>query len=520
MTFDRILQALALTPERKGTHLLSLSLEKDNFSRVISQLVHEYGLGLSLLFATDDRKKTHAFGLHAVLSHPHELKWLHISTVIPEENPSYESLTKTVMAAHWYERYIHDMFGILPEGHPYLQPLVLHENFPEAIHPLRKDFLWDTIPEKMETVPTMARVEGDGLCEISVGPIHAGIIEPGHFRFHVLGERVIALEGKLFYTHKGVEKILEGKTIEQAMPFIERVSGDMAASHSLAFCQAVEAIANTPVPYAAKVLRTIVCELERITMHIHDLSNIAGMGTGFSVMAANGFRIKERMMRLSQEIFGNRFWREFIVPGGVTRVLYTPEKERILEVLEKAVTEMMSLVNMALQSHSLCERLEGTGVLTKSAAIAYGAVGLPARASGVDRDIRRDMPYAGYEDMEYRVVVQKDGDVNARFLSRIAEIEESHKIILESFQKLEGHKKEVLVPVNPSNGEAFGAVESWRGEIFDFVRVTNGVIDRVVIRDPSFCNWALFGELTPGNIIPDFPLCNKSLNLSYSGTDV
>ncbi|MBI2474050.1 NADH-quinone oxidoreductase subunit C [Candidatus Uhrbacteria bacterium] len=517
MTYDELTKIFpGLVKSHKDQwHLV---IDHNDFTATAVKCVKEMGFSLSLLYATDDSASQKGFGIHAVLSQSAEPAWFTISTQLNDEHPTYQSLTTQIMASHWYERYLMDMFGIEAMNHPDGRRLVHHENIPEKTYPLRKEFKWDTKLAHANVAYPMHHVEGEGIYEIPVGPIHAGIIEPGHFRFNVAGERIITLEGKLFFTHKGVEKLLEGKTPSEALPFIERLSGDMAASHALAFCQAVEKICSTDVPLRAQMIRSLVCELERITMHIHDLANIAGMGTGYTVMAAQGFRIKERLMRLSQTIFGNRFWRGFIIPGGVLREFTSEERLLMKETTQEAVREMLSLIKMAMLSDGLRERLETTGILQKEAAVAYGAVGLPARASGVNKDVRTDHPYAGYGQLPFTQISATDGDVYARYRCRFEELDVSLEMILAALDKHQNTKIQTDVLVK--DGNALSAVESWRGEIMTVVHLKDGVIDRCMPRDPSFCNWALFGEIGPGNIVPDFPLCNKSLNLSYSGNDL
>ncbi len=507
-----------ITIVSEKSDLIEAKVSRDDLAEVATALFHDHKLPLSLMFATDNRTEDGSFGVHTVFSVPAEKKWLKISVEVPASDPQYPALTRTIMAAHWYERYLRDMFGITPVGHPDLRRLVQHENMPEGIHPLCKDFLWNTKLEKANVPYPMHHVTGDGIFEIPVGPIHAGIIEPGHFRFNVAGERILTLEGKLFFTHKGVEKLLEGKNIMEALPFIERISGDAAASHALAYCEAVEKIAGCAVPRRAQMLRAILTECERITMHIHDLANIGGMGTGYSFIAANGFRIKERMMRLSQEICGNRFWRGLIVPGGIKKDITDEDLKKILNVSQAAWKEMEKITIIALDSEGFLDRLQYTGELPKEAAEAFGAVGPAARASKVSRDVRRDHPYASYAEFPIKVITKKSLDVFARYRMRIKEIEQSLVLMQTLVEKMPAG--DIMEKVAVRDGFALGAVESWRGEIICALQIKNGVIERCVPRDPSFCNWALFGIMGPGNIVPDFPLINKSLNLSYSGTDL
>lgn len=498
--------------------LISAQVSRDDLATVATLLVEDYNLPLSLLFGTDNRAEKDNFGVHVIFSLDEEKKWLKLSADIPADDKQYPALTKTIMATHWYERYLRDMFGITPVGHPDLRRLVHHENIPEGICPLLKDFNWNTKLPKDNVPYPMHHMTGEGVFEIPVGPIHAGIIEPGHFRFNVAGERILTLEGKLFFTHKGVEKLMEGKNVTEALPFIERLSGDASASHALAYAQAAEKISQCQVPERAQILRTIITECERITMHVHDLANIGGMGTGYSFIAANGFRIKERMMRLSQEICGNRFWRGLIIPGGMAKDLNNQELGKILKTTTEVWQEISEIVAIALDSEGFLDRLQYTGELPKEAALAFGAVGLPARASGIDRDVRRDHPYAAYGEFPICVITKKSQDVFARYRMRIKEIEQTMLLlerIIKEIKEGDIHKKFEI-----KDGFNLGAVESWRGEIICALSIKNGVIDRCFPRDPSFCNWALFGIMGPGNIVPDFPLINKSLNLSYSGNDL
>lgn len=517
MKAQEIVIKLGLTAQIEEK-LSLVQVERTKFTGLCTELNSKFGLRLALFYATDDRGETNTFGLHAIFSLDTEGEWLEVTTSLPNTDPSYESLTKTIMAAHWYERYAMDMFGLVAEGHPDPRRLVHHENIPLGTFPLRKDFAWDTKLEQADEAYPMHHVMGEGIYEIPVGPIHAGIIEPGHFRFNVAGERIITLEGKLFFTHKGVEKLLEGKTPTEALPFVERISGDMAASHALAFCQAVEAIADAKVPARALAIRSLLCELERLTMHVHDISNMCGMGTGFTVMAAQGFKLKEQLVQLSEKICGNRFWRGLIVPGGLAKDLTDEELKSIRETVARVSRAMQDLILMGRHQDGLRERLETTGVLKAEAARAYGAVGLPARASGLNLDVRRDHVYAFYSELKPEIVVLADGDVYARFKMRYRELEVTANLIDKIVKKIPAGA--TSVEVKAKDGSALSAVESWRGELISVVYLKDGKITRCVPRDPSFCNWALFGEIGPGNIVPDFPLCNKSLNLSYSGTDL
>lgn len=517
MTRASLLSHLGLEAHA-SPHDVCVDVSRECLAEFVTRAVHEFSVPLSLMYATDERKEAGAFFVHAVLA-TDAGELLTLRSKLPADDPSYPSVTKTVMAAHWYERLMGDQFGIIAQHHPDWRRLMHHSNIPLGTYPLRKDFAWNTkLPHANEPYP-MHAVEGEGIYEIPVGPIHAGIIEPGHFRFNVRGERILTLEGKLFFTHKGVEKLLEGRTPEAAMPFVERVSGNMAVAHALAFCQAVECATGTKILERAAFLRTFFNELERVTMHIFDMGNIGGNGTGFTFMAAQGFRVVEQLRRLCAELTGYRYLCGIIIPGGVARDISQEEIQKTLHALRDIERDFRETIDVAYATDGLMERFETTGVLKKQAAIAYGAKGLPARASGVDCDVRRDRPYAAYDKLPVRVMTRVDGDVRARFDMRVLELAESFRLIRECLAKMpEGS---VSVALKAKQGSGYGLAEGWLGEVLDWVRLdADGCIDRCVIRDPSFCNWPLFGEIGPGNIVPDFPLCNKSLNLSYSGTDM
>lgn len=476
----------------------------------------EAGAPLALMYATDERKTRKHFFVHAVVYTKDG--FLTLVSSLPATEPNYPSVTRLVMAAHWYERLMHDQFGIVAEGHPDFRRLVHHENIPALTYPLRKDFEWNTKLDIANEPYPMHAVEGNGVYEIPVGPIHAGIIEPGHFRFNVRGERILSLEGKLFFKHKGVEKLVEGKTPSEALPFVERVSGDMVVGHTLAFAQAVETATGTEVSTRALALRVLWSELERLAAHIFDIGNMGGNGTGFTVMAAQGFRMTEELRRMFEKLVGHRFLRGAITLGGAHDIS-EEDATALLAHLTKIERELNAVLEIAYTTDGLMERFETTGVLSANAARAYGARGLPARASGVAVDLRVSHPYAMYADFAPALVTETTGDVAARFNVRARECAESLRLIRAVLESLP--KGTSQAELGAGTGSAYGWCESWRGAVIDFVHLdAHGKIHRLVITDPSFMNWPLFGEIGPGNIVPDFPLCNKSLNLSYSGTDL
>ncbi len=496
-----------------------IDVPRERLAELATRIDREFSLPLSLMYATDERATSQSYYVHVVFAVDAESTLFTLRASIPATDLTYPSLTATVMAAHWYERLIWDQFGIVAVGHPDWRRLMHHQNIPAGTFPMRKDFAWNTKLNYADEPYPMHAVEGQGVYEIPVGPIHAGIIEPGHFRFNVRGERILTLEGKLFFKHKGVEKLLEGKTPAEAVPFVEHVTGNMSVAHAIAFAEAVERICGTQISERAKVLRSFLNEVERVAMHLFDVGNMGGMGTGFTFMAAQCFRLNELVRRLGVDLTGHRFFRGAVVPGGLSRDISIDALKKAVEELNRIEADFKKVIDIAYGKDGLMERFETTGVLTASTAKALGGLGLPVRASGVDRDLRRERPYAAYATFKPTVITQTSGDVRARFDMRVQELAVSFTLLRDMVAKMPTGSANVAV--TPKAGSAYGWSEGWLGEVLDWVRLdANGTIERCVIRDPSFCNWSLFGEIGPGNIVPDFPLCNKSLNLSYSGTDM
>lgn len=476
-------------------------------------------LPLITMFATDERAAGGTFKIRYVFRLPGES--LYLTLVMTLAGTSFPSLAAEFPAVALYEREIMTMFGLTPEGHPDPRMLILHEeNWPAQTYPLRKDFAWDTkVPATKSGDYTFHKIGGEGIYEIPVGPVHAGIIEPGHFRFSVAGEEIVALEARLGWVHKGVEKLFETLPMEGKLRLAERVSGDSGFSHSLAFCEAVEALANARVPKRAQYLRVVFAELERLTMHIFDIGNIAGNGTGFSFMAAQGFRITEELRRLSDTLLGNRFWRGVNTYGGVAKNISREEAGAILTFVHNLKRDFAELIRITDTSATFANRVEGTGILSRKVVRDYGALGIAARCVGIARDVRLEHPYAAYATLIPAIALEESGDVSARFLIRIKEVLESIKLIEKALAGLSDGPVAAAVTL-PASGIGIGAVEGWRGEIAYAVVVENGAISRVKVRDPSFINWRLFSHLVSKDMVPDFPLINKSLNLSYSGNDL
>jgi Ni,Fe-hydrogenase III large subunit/Ni,Fe-hydrogenase III component G len=427
---------------------------------------------------------------------------------------SIPSATPITPAAAWYERELHDQYGIECVGHPDPRPLLLHENWPGNVHPMVDDV--SHVPWA-EGEYRFLKVQGEGVCEVPVGPVHAGIIEPGHFRFSVVGDTVLHLELRHFYTHKGTEKLFENTPVMDGVMIAESVSGDNCFSHAVAYCQAIENALGISVPPRAQAIRLIGLELERMLAHIADVGALCG-DVGFSVPAAYNARIKESLLQASTRFFGTRYWRGVAVPGGVTRDLLSADTRELERILTAAARDFARMARLILHTSSVQNRFETTGILTTEIARQLAVVGPAARASGIKLDVRRDHPSGRYRNINMDVPTYKYGDVLARARIRIDETAISTKLINETLKELPAGS--VLAPVSLSGAaEALSAVESPRGELLYWVRIRDGKVARCHIKSPSFQNWPALPLAMPGNIIADFPLINKSFNLSYSGCD-
>jgi Ni,Fe-hydrogenase III large subunit len=419
------------------------------------------------------------------------------------------SATPISPAAAWYERELHDLYGIAIEGHPNLQPLVFHEDWPDKLHP--------RLDGPIHGEYRFLKVQGEGVCEVPVGPVHAGIIEPGHFRFSVVGDTVLHLELRHFYTHKGTEARFEGIPLSSGVMLAEAVSGDNCFAHAVAYSQAVENAFGLSVPPRGRVLRLIGLELERMLAHISDVGALCG-DVAFVVPATYTARLKELLLRASARFVGTRWWRSLCRPGGMTRDLSDENLHEFATRIAGTANDFKELAEMILQTPSVLNRFESTGVLKKDIARSLGVVGPAARASGLKLDVRRDHPYGRYRTLNLDIPHVNSGDVLARARIRIGEVAVSARLIADAIKEMPTGAIAAAVPWQ-SSAEGFSAVESPRGELLYYLRIRDGRILRCHIKSPSFQNWSALPMAMPGNIIADFPLINKSFNLSYSGCD-
>lgn len=437
------------------------------------------------------------------------------------ESLNYPCLTTILPAAAWYERELHDMFGFIPEGHPDLRPLVLHESFPEGFHPLRKQIPVNCQCRGKREYEMMTS-SGEGLFEVPVGPIHAGIIEPGHFRFSQAGESMLQLDAKLFFTHRGIEKALEGKTVDEALPIIERICGACSVANTLSFCQAVEKLSENKVPYRAWLIRTLALEMERLYNHVGDTGNICA-GVGFSPIISMGARLKEYLQQLNELIAGNRFLRGLIIPGGVAMDVEEKQLEEISDVLKEVEKVYADMVHIMWEQANFINRIRTTGIVRENTAFDLAMVGVGARASGIVRDSRRDMGFGIYDELDFDIVTETSGDVEARIKVRIGEVRESLKLLRQLISKLRRNAETELAvdlgELRTLEG-SWGISESPRGDNIHWLMLDeNGRIDRSFIRSASYPNWPALTVAVQGDIIPDFPLINKSFELCYACID-
>jgi Ni,Fe-hydrogenase III large subunit/Ni,Fe-hydrogenase III component G len=479
----------------------------------------QYGARLVTVFAEDRVEPEGVFHIYYVFEQPGDPCYVILKAPIPAGQPSFPSFAAEMPAINWQEREIQDWFGLEATGHPNPRRVALHDNWPD-VFPLRKDFPLDRVLPPLEGEQHVYRPTlGEGVFQIPVGPVHAGVIEPGHFSFAVAGEPILYLQLRMFYTHKGTEKLFENLPIHRAVFLAESISGDSAFSHGTAFCRAIERAADIEVPPRAQFMRTILLELERVYNHVADIGAIAN-DVGFMIANAHAGRVREIALGVNESLTGSRLLRSMVSVGGVRRD-WRPEQVRLLRTTLDAIErEFGDLVTLVQSSDSTRDRLERTGTLRPDKARMLGIVGVGGRASGIDLDVRRDHPYEAYGRFPLRVPVYEEGDVWHRVQVRIDEVKESIAIIRAAAGELPGGPHVAPPRPIPPGRCALSAIEGWRGEIIHWVRTAPGNrLERCKIKDPSVNNWPALVEAVQGNIIADFPVINKSFNLSYSGTD-
>ena len=481
------------------------------------RLVREAGNRIVALWGADHRDRDGAFSIYAAYAVKEGLCVVELP--VDGAQPSYPDLSGLFPAANRMQRAVHDLLGIAAEGADDTRPWLRHGAWGAHTYPLRRDAPAAGAPTGEHANYAFVRVEGDGVHEIPVGPIHAGVIEPGHFRFSVVGEKVLRLEERLGYTHKGIDKRFESFTLAEGHRLAGRVSGDCTVAFAWAYAQAAEALAGVSVPPRAQWLRALLLERERIANHLGDLGAI-GNDAALAFSLSQFTRLKEDLLRLNRDVFGHRLLMDRIVPGGVAGDLDAPQAERLVRQAHDIEGEVATLHDIFDEHAGLQDRFLSTGRVTPELARRLGLAGLAGRSSGQGFDLRVDYPCAPYGELAVRKVVTSGGDVAARVQSRFAEVFESLRLVHAILLKVpEG---ELRAPLPDARAGAFGVgwVEGWRGECFVALEAgEDGRIRRCHAHDPSWQNWPLIEHAVIGNIVPDFPLINKSFNLSYSGPD-
>lgn len=431
---------------------------------------------------------------------------------------SYPSVAMTHPPALRLERAIRDLHGVEPIGLPDTRPWLDHGRWGIA-QPLGQ-----RLADAARTVPyTFHRADGPPLHQIPVGPVHAGIIEPGHFRFSASGETVVRLEERLGYVHKGIEGLMVHASIERASQVAGRVSGDSTVAFALAFAMAVETALGVKVSSRAQHIRAVMAELERLANHFGDIGAICN-DASFSLMHAHCGALRERILRACDACFGHRLMMDRVLPGGVAVDLGDNGPQYLHLLIDQIRASFPKLAELYDNTTSLQDRTAGTGVLTAELARQYGAGGPVGRASGRAFDARTAVGYAPYHELAFAPALRREGDVDARVWVRFFEIEQSLSIIEQILRRLPQGAARVDLPRTTSTGESaegLALVEGFRGDVLAWVRIGgDGVVVRAHLRDPSWFQWPLLEAAIEGNIVADFPLCNKSFNCSYSGHDL
>ena len=431
----------------------------------------------------------------------------------PKAIPKIPSMAGISFPLGRFEREMRDLYGIVPVDHPLPARLVRHSHWPSGYYPMRRDADRDPAFEHNPHA-RFVDVHGTGVYEIPVGPIHAGLIEPGHFRFYVVGETILRMKARLWWVQRGVEKLFEGRRPQDAVALSEVVSGDTAVGHSVAFAMAVEEAAGLEVTEEARLIRALLLEMERIHNHIADLGMLAN-DVGFGAINAHALRLRERMLRLNAIVTGHRLLRGAITIGGA-EVRTLPDPDEISAITD----EVMDVAAATLGHSTVRDRFNDTAILRRDAALELGTLGYIARASGIDIDARRDFPFIDL-GRHFEVCTETSGDVMARYLVRRNEIAVSTAVIADLSARLNRRRGVAGRPDALAAGAGLSLVEGWRGTIAHRVELADdGTLSRVKIVDPSFFNWPALSIALADTIVPDFPLANKSFNQSYAGNDL
>ena len=463
--------------------------------------------------------QVNGFALHVVLVN--ETGLVCLSVALLAEQPGYPDISRIFPAANRMQRAAYDLLGIVAhEGHDHRKWL-RHAAWASDSFPLRKDFVHDPRPDVEPDDYPFVQVEGQGVHEIAVGPVHAGIIEPGHFRFSVVGEKVLRLEERFGYTHKGIEKRFESMSLQQGAKLAGRVSGDSTVAYAWAYAMAAESIADVTPPDRALWLRALLLERERVASHLGDLGYL-GNDVALSFGFAQFWILKEQVLRNNATLFGHRYLMDSIIPGGVAVDLSIEGKRMIEQECAMLEQQVRTLRGIYEEHAGVQDRFIGTGRVEPKLAAQLGLCGLAGRASAQVWDARVQFPCVPYDKLDVQMATYRNGDVAARVIVRFDELFESLRLQREILTNLvyEDDSRALLEKL-PAHGFGIGMVEGWRGEVLVAIETDDkGNLTRVHPHDPSWQNWPLLEHAVIDNIVPDFPLINKSFNLSYSGQDL
>jgi Ni,Fe-hydrogenase III large subunit/Ni,Fe-hydrogenase III component G len=469
------------------------------------------------LWADIEQDHTRVYALFCYNKH-----YVLMSSDLAFDQMQLASISTIYPAANRLERHCRDLTGVQFIDSPDHRRWTKHQAWKDKEFPLQPQFPTKSVSQEHTVADShypFFQTQGSAVCEVPVGPIHAGIIEPGHFRFQVVGETVLNLEERLGYTHKGIEKIAVGKTPQQLLKLACRVSGDSAVAHSWAAAMAIEQSAQIKLPERAVYLRAILLERERIANHVGDIGAICN-DVGFAFAHMQTSRLRELWQRDNFTLFKHRLLMDTLTIGGVSHDISAEQQAYLLQQLERFEQDFSELIHIIQDYPSLEDRLATTGYLPHETAKALGCLGYVGRASGIDVDVRRDNPYPPYDKYRVQHVLFKEGDVLARLQVRVEEVRSSIKLLNALLHGLSvGEIQTQLSSFSAQQG--IGLIAGWRGETLAFIRLNDdGTVARYFPRDPSWFNWPALEALIDDNIIADFPVCNKSVNGSYSGVDL
>jgi Ni,Fe-hydrogenase III large subunit/Ni,Fe-hydrogenase III component G len=498
-----------------GSSAFLARVDADTWSRTARTAREASGRLISLWGAEE---AAGAFVISAAYALEDGIVWLQLP--VGNLQHEYPDLSAVFPCATRMQRAVHDLLGLQATGAEDTRPWLNHGNWPADYHPLRKESSGMERFESQEADYPFVLVVGDGVHEIAVGPIHAGVIEPGHFRFSVVGEKVLRLEERLGYAHRGIERLFEQTPLLLGHRLAGRIAGDTTVAFSWAYCMAVERALNAFIPPRAQWLRAMLLERERIANHLGDLGAL-GNDAGFAYGLAQFSRLKEDWLRLNSLVFGHRYLMDQIVPGGVATDIDPRFTAAILTQCDQIDAQVRVLQGIYDDQSGLQDRFAGAGILSAQVAEHFGVCGLAARASGRKIDARVDHPYAPYHEVRAQMVGDDRGDVAARVALRFGETYESIRLIRTLLAGLPDGEVVTRIDLAGSPSCGVGWIEGWRGDVFVALETgANGSILRCHCHDPSWQNWPALEHAIIGNIVADFPLINKSFNLNYAGHDL